>query len=148
MFSDTLILKNFTGEHAPGPPPPEACTFGTYLFSPPPPPQLLQCLIWPWYTNGIDDPVLAIIGHEDEQAQNNDSRSRFGRSCTISISNITATDFFDILCTFSFQLRRSRHRTLLIYKYFMNDCTYLGQTNLISGSTDPTDPVFVESRKK
>ena len=28
-------------------------------------------------------------------------------------------------------------------------CFYqLGQTNLISGSTDPTDPVFVESRKK
>ena len=24
----------------------------------------------------------------------------------------------------------------------------LGQTNLISGSTDPTDPVFAESRKK
>ena len=24
----------------------------------------------------------------------------------------------------------------------------LGQTNLISGSTDPTDPVFAENRKK
>ena len=27
-------------------------------------------------------------------------------------------------------------------------CLLSGQTNLISGSTDPTDPVFAESRKK
>ena len=51
MFSDKIILKISRGSMPPDPPPPKACAFGARLWPPP----LLQCLIQPCYTNGIDD---------------------------------------------------------------------------------------------